>query len=92
MVKISENKRAAVLRKIQSKRARNLRERAIAIVRESYVPFVATPGVILSNQFVQSVPSMLVCQRGRGVFRGFSHYLPPEKTAEVIPLYFPLRG
>ena len=84
MVKISENKGAAVLRKVQSKRARNLGERAIAVVRKGYISFMATPGVIRPNQFVQSIPSMLIRQRGRGVFRGFRYHLPPEKAAEVI--------
>ena len=85
MIKISENKRAAVLRKIQSKSARNFRECTIAVVRESYISFIATPGVIRSNQFVESIPSMLVSQRGRCVVRGFCYNLPPEKAAEVIP-------
>src|SRR5258707_3852070 len=86
MVKIRENKRAAVLRKVQSKRARNLGERTITVVRKGYVSFVATPRIIRPNQFVQSIPSMLVSQRGRRVFRRFRYHLPPEKAAEVISL------
>ena len=91
MVKISENEGAAVLRKVQSKRARHLGERTVAVVRKGYISFVATPGIVRPNQFVQSIPSMLIRQRGRGVFRRFRYHLPPEKAAEVIPFQCPLR-
>src|SRR5437868_13571711 len=92
MVKISESERAAVLTEVQSKRPRNLGERTVPVVREGYISFMPTPGIIGPNQFVQSVPSVLISQRGRRVLWRFRYHLPPEKTAEVIPFYCPLRG
>ena len=85
MVEIGESKGAAVLRKIQPHRARNLGKRAIAVVREHDISLVAVPGAVRADQFVDGIPSMLVSQRWRGVIGRFRYYLPPEKACEVVP-------
>ncbi len=45
MIEIRESKRSAVLRKIQPNCTRNFGKRAIAVVREQHVSFVAAPGL-----------------------------------------------
>ena len=84
VVEIGQNKGTPVLNKVQSHHARNFAERAIAVVREHHISFIAIPGVVGSNQFVDCIPSMLVGWQRRGIFRRFTHHLPPEETARSV--------
>ena len=91
MVDICESEGAAILRKIQPERTRNLRKRAIAVVREHHISFMSAPRVVRPDQLIESIPPVLVSQRGRCIFWGFRHHLAPEKTAEITQLRSPVR-
>ena len=84
MVKIGENKGAAILNEVQPDGAGDLRKSAIAIVGEHDVSGIAMPRGVGADQFVDGVPSMLVSERRGSVLRGFGHHLAPEEAGEVV--------
>src|SRR4051794_38830701 len=91
VIKIGESERAAVIREVQSKRTRHFGERAVPIIRKGYISFIPTPRLIRPDQFIESIPSMLVTQGWRGVVRRFCNHLPPEKAAKIVAVLLPLR-
>ncbi len=68
VIEVGESKAAAILKKVQTHGAGNLRERAVAVVGKHYISCVAVPGRVRSNQFVDGVPPMLVSGRAGSVF------------------------
>src|ERR1700734_2832793 len=67
-VKVCECERAAVFEEVQTCGAGNLREGAILVIHEHYIPRIPMPSVIRSDQFVDRIPAALVCRSRSGVF------------------------
>ena len=83
MVQVGEYKRAAVVGKIQTDRARDFRERAVVVVGVENVSLTTTPGGVRTDEFIDGVPSPLVVQRRGCIAWRFRYHLPPEETGKV---------
>ena len=83
MIKVGQRERTAVFDEVYSHGPGDIGKGSIAIVGVENVSFVAAPGSIRPDQFIESVPSLLVVLRGLRFGRGVRNHLPPEKTVQV---------
>jgi len=63
VIKIGERERTAVFNEVEPYRGRYIREGAIPIVGIENVPFIAAPGAVGADQFVDCSPALFVFAR-----------------------------
>ncbi len=84
LIEIGQGKCSAVLKKVHSYCARNIRKCSIPVVGIENIPLEPAPGAVSPNEFIDGAPSLLVVVRRLRLVRRISHHLPPKKTVQIL--------
>ena len=84
MIEIGECECPAIFDKIETDRARHVGESSVTIVRVENISFVAAPGAVGPDKFVDAHSSLVHRREKAWLYRRVRDYLPPKETVQIV--------